>query len=153
MTAIAKDAVVKIHYTLQNTEEQVVDTTDGKDPLEYVHGNGYLIPGLEKELEGKTSGDKLAVTIAPDEAYGQREEHLLVEVSKAGFKGDSEPAPGMAVQVTTEQGERLAYIQDVQDETVTLDMNHPLAGETLHFDVEVVDVEPGQEQGKIITDI
>ncbi|MCB0736629.1 MAG: peptidylprolyl isomerase [Bacteroidetes bacterium] len=140
MTAIAKDKVVRINYTLRNDQNMVVDSTDGREPLAYIQGNGHLISGLESQLEGKVSGDKLKTSIAPADAYGEKEDSLLVNVSKEGFRGDQEPQVGMQVQVTTDQGERLAHIDSINGDVVVLDMNHPLAGETLHFEVEVIEV-------------
>ena len=137
---ISKDSVVTMNYTLKNDAGEVMDTSAGREPLVYLHGVGGLIPGLEKELEGKAADDKLNVIIAPEDAYGTRKDDLLKVVSKDGFQGDEELAVGMRVQLDTEQGPVIAEISDIADNDVTLDLNHPLADMTLHFDVEVLEV-------------
>ncbi|WP_027419852.1 FKBP-type peptidyl-prolyl cis-trans isomerase [Crocinitomix catalasitica] len=137
---IAKESVVTMNYTLKNDAGEVMDTSEGREPLVYLHGVGGLIPGLEKELEGKVVADKLNVVIAPEDAYGSRKDDLLKVVSKDGFQGEEELSVGMRVQLDTEQGPVVAEISDIKENDVTLDLNHPLADMTLHFDVEIVDV-------------
>jgi FKBP-type peptidyl-prolyl cis-trans isomerase SlyD len=137
---IAKDSVVTMNYTLKNDAGEIMDTSEGREPLTYLHGVGGLIPGLESELEGKAAADKLKVVIAPEHAYGNRRDDLLRVVSKDGFQGDEELTEGMRVQLDTEQGPVVAVIAKIEDKDVTLDMNHPLADMTLHFDVEVINV-------------
>lgn len=137
---IAKDSVVTMNYTLKNDAGEIMDTSEGREPLVYLHGVGALIPGLEGELEGKTTNDKLNVVIAPENAYGNRRDDLLRVVSKEGFQGTEELTEGMRVQLDTEQGPVVAVVADIKENDVTLDLNHPLADMTLHFDVEVVSV-------------
>ena len=139
---IAKDSVVTMNYTLKNDAGEVMDTSAGRDPLVYLHGVGALIPGLENELEGKMSNDKVSAVIAPEDAYGARSEDLLRVVSKDGFQGEEELLEGMRVQLDTEHGPMVAVVSAITGDEVTLDMNHPLADMTLYFDVEVVDVRP-----------
>jgi len=143
---IVKDSVVTINYTLKNDAGEVLDTSDGREPLVYLHGVGGLIPGLEKELEGKKATDKLEVTVPPEEAYGSKRDDLLRVVSKQGFQGDEEIVPGMRVQLETDQGPAVAMVSGIEGENVTLDLNHPLADMTLHFDVEVVNVREAQAE-------
>jgi FKBP-type peptidyl-prolyl cis-trans isomerase SlyD len=142
---IEKHSVVSMNYTLKNSEGILLDTSDGREPLVYLHGVGGLIPGLEKELEGKGASDKLEAVIAPEDAYGTRQENLTQVVPKNGFQGDEEMVEGMQVQLDTEQGPMIARISKIEDEEVTLDMNHPLADMTLHFDVEILDVREATE--------
>lgn len=137
---ISKNKVVQIHYTLKNKEGQVLDSSANAEPLAYIHGIGALIPGLEKELDGKTQGDKLLAVIAPEDAYGQWDSNKEHVVSKQGFKGDEELRSGMRVQVDTGQGHAVAMVTKIEGDAVTLDLNHPLAGMTLHFDVEIMGV-------------
>lgn len=137
---IAKDSVVTMNYTLKNDAGEIMDTSEGRTPLVYLHGVGGLIPGLEKELEGKAANDKISVVIAPEDAYGSKSEDLFRTVSKDGFQGEEELLEGMRVQLDTEQGPMIAVVSAINDREVTLDMNHPLADMTLHFDVEVLDV-------------
>lgn len=137
---ISKDSVVTMNYTLKNDAGEVMDTSAGRAPLVYLHGVGALIPGLERELEGKSANDKLAVVIAPENAYGERSEELMRVVSKDGFQGEEELMEGMRVQLDTEQGPMIAVVVKITGTEVTLDMNHPLADMTLYFDVEIVNV-------------
>ena len=138
--------MVSINYTLKDSEGKVLDTSDGREPLVYLHGIGALIPGLEKELEGKEKGHDVNAVIPPEEGYGQRREDLLKVVSKDGFQGDEEMKVGMQVQLQTEQGPAIAVISGIEENDVTLDLNHPLADMTLHFDVNVVDVREASEE-------
>lgn len=137
---IAENAAVSIHYTLTNDAGEVLDSSQGQEPLDYVHGGGQIIPGLEAALEGKEAGDTLQVTIAPEDGYGPRHEELIQPVPREAFEGVEDIEPGMQFQAQSEQGVQLVTVTAVDDTTVTVDANHPLAGETLHFDVEVASV-------------
>ena len=97
-------------------------------------------------MEGKSQGDKLEVTISPEDGYGERQENMVQKVSKSGFQGDEELVVGMQVQVETQNGPAIAMVTEIMGEDVTLDMNHPLAGVTLNFDVEVVDVREATDE-------
>ncbi|MCF7923423.1 MAG: peptidylprolyl isomerase [Candidatus Marinimicrobia bacterium] len=144
---IQKDKVVSIDYTLTNNHGEVLDSSSGREPLAYLHGNGGLIPGLEKELEGKVKGDKLVAIIAPEQAYGLRTEELVQEIPLKNFHDASEVKVGVQFQVENEHEVRIATVTAVGENSATVDMNHPLADETLHFDVEVMDVrEPTKEE-------
>jgi FKBP-type peptidyl-prolyl cis-trans isomerase SlyD len=143
---VAADKVVTIHYTLTNDEGKVLDSSSGGEPLAYIHGHGNLIPGLEKQLEGKSSGDKLNVRIAPADGYGERDKALVQKVPRRSF-GGNKVTPGMQFQAQTPSGEpRVATVLSLQGDMVTVDMNHPLAGESLNFDVEVTDVRDATEE-------
>ena len=137
---IAHEKVVSIHFTLTNKEGTVLDSSSGSDPLAYLHGFGNIIPGLENALEGKATGDKLSVTVEPEQGYGARDERLVQAVPRSAFKGVEELSPGMQFQAQGPQGTRLVVVTQVADDEVTVDANHPLAGQTLHFDVEVSEV-------------
>jgi FKBP-type peptidyl-prolyl cis-trans isomerase SlyD len=137
---IAHEKVVSIHYTLKNKEGTVLDSSSGSDPLAYLHGFGNIIPGLENALEGKEKGEKLAVTVEPEQGYGARDEQLVQAVPRSAFKGVDDLAPGMQFQAQGPQGARLVVVTQVAQDVVTVDANHPLAGQTLHFDVEVSEV-------------
>lgn len=137
---IAQDKVVLIHYTLTNDAGETIDSSSGGDPLAYIHGQGNIIPGLEKALEGKQSGDKLSVKVAPAEGYGERDDKLVQQVPKRQF-GGANLKPGMQFHAQTSHGHaRVVTVVRIQGDMVTVDGNHPLAGETLNFDVEVADV-------------
>ena len=137
---ITADRVVTIHYTLKNDAGAVLDSSAGGDPLVYIHGHGNLVAGLEKALEGKPEGAALAVVVLPAEGYGERDEKLLQRVPKRSLQGSGQIKKGMQFQARTEDGMRLFTVTAVIGDMVSLDGNHPLADQTLHFDVEVVGV-------------
>ena len=137
---IEDNKVVQMHYHLKDEKGTVLDSSQGKEPLSYIHGAGNIIIGLEKQLSGKAAGDKLNAVVAPAEGYGERDDSLVQVVPKSGFQGDEELQVGMQVQVGTQEGNAIATVAKIEGEDVTLDVNHPLAGVTLTFDVEVVEV-------------
>lgn len=137
---IDKDMVVSIHYTLKNDNDEIMDSSEGRDPLAYIHGYGYLIPGLEEQLNGKKAGDSLNAMVKPEDGYGLRDDTLVHKVPKANFKGDGELTAGMQVKVETNDGGKIAVVKSVSGEEVVLDLNHPLSGMNLHFAVQVKDV-------------
>ena len=134
---IAKNKVVSIDYTLTNPEGQVIDTSTGRGPLTYLHGANNLIPGLESALEGKGENESLKVTIPPEQAYGVHNPQGVQQVPASAFKGAPELKVGMQFESHGEQGHQQVRITKIEGETVTIDMNHPLAGVTLNFDVTV----------------
>ena len=137
---IAKDKVVSIDYTLSDAQGGVIDSSNGQEPLHYLHGGGNIIPGLEKALEGKSVGDAVQVTVAPEEGYGAKDQDLIQDVPRAAF-GGVEVKPGMQFRAEGKNaGSRMVTVVSVQPETVRIDANHPLAGKTLHFDVKVMTV-------------
>ncbi len=137
---IMADRVVLIHYTLKDDNGAVLDSSAGGEPLAYIQGHGNLVPGLEKALEGQQEGSTLAVSIAPADGYGVRDEGLIQRVPKRSLQGAGELKKGMQFQARTEDGMRLFTVTAVVGDMVTLDGNHPLADQTLNFDVEVVTV-------------
>tara|TARA_B110000037_G_scaffold97504_1_gene114280 strand:+ start:3410 stop:3925 length:516 start_codon:yes stop_codon:yes gene_type:complete len=137
---IAKESVVTMNYTLKNNEGEIIDTSEGREPLVYLHGVGALIQGLENELAGKSAGDKSQIVITPENAYGTRLDDLVRVVSKDGFQGEEELTEGMRVQLDTEHGPAIALVVKIDEAEVTLDLNHPLADMTLHFDVDITAV-------------
>jgi FKBP-type peptidyl-prolyl cis-trans isomerase SlyD len=143
---IAKDSVVAIDYTLTNSEGEVIDSSEGGEPLHYLHGAGNIIVGLESELEGKSSGDSLSVDVKSELAYGQRVEALVQEVPKEAFGELGELEVGMRFQAETEQGPVPVMVTGLTDETVTVDGNHPLAGQDLHFEVTVKEVREASKE-------
>lgn len=140
MTAIANDTVVSFNYTLTNEQGEVLDKSNG-EPLAYLHGHHNIIPGLENALVGKTVGDKLTVTVEPKDGYGEYLAEAVQEVPRANFQGVDNISAGMQFQTQTEDGHvMLVTVKDVNDDVVIVDGNHPLAGVTLTFDVEIVEV-------------
>ena len=144
---ISQDKVVIMHYTLRDDAGKVLDSSSGGDPLAYLHGQGNIVPGLEKALEGRTVGDKLTVTVAPAEGYGQRDPALVQQVPRRAFQGVPSIKPGMQFHAQTEHGPRTVVVTRVVGDLVTIDGNHPLAGENLNFEVEITEVrEPTEEE-------
>lgn len=140
MTTITNDTVVQFHYTLTDSDGKVLDKS-ADEPLAYLHGHHNIIPGLEKALEGKQVGDKLTVTVQPEDAYGAYIEEAIQEVPRSNFQGVDNIESGMQFQSQTDDGHvMLVTVKDVTDDTVVVDGNHPLAGVTLTFDVEITEV-------------
>ncbi len=143
---IESKKVVTLNYTLKNDAGDVLDTSDGQGPLAYIHGVGMMIPGLETELSGKTVGDKLNVAVPSEGAYGSRDEGLVQKVPLTQFDQPEQVIPGNQFEINGPQGPMLATIQSVEDDNVTVDLNHPLADMTLHFDVEIVEIRDATEE-------
>ncbi len=143
---ISDNKVVSIHYTLTNDAGEVIDSSEGREPLPYLAGAGNIIAGLESALEGKSVGDKLDVRVAPEDGYGERHEQMIQEVPRSAFDGVDDIQVGMHFQAQSDHGPVSVVVTALTDETVTVDGNHPLAGEHLNFAVEVVDVRDASEE-------
>jgi FKBP-type peptidyl-prolyl cis-trans isomerase SlyD len=139
---ISENKVVLIHYTLKDNAGEVLDSSEEKEPLAFIQGIGNIIVGLEDAMVGKAVGDKVNTTVTPDKGYGERSDENIHKVPLSGFEadGDEKLVVGMQVRVETNDGINIADVASIDGEEVTLDLNHPLAGEILHFDVEVVDI-------------
>ena len=137
---VARDAVVLIHYTLTNDAGEVLDSSAGAEPLAYLHGGGNIVSGLEEALEGKVAGDKLKVAVPAEKAYGTHDASLIQQLPKRSFQGIGEVKAGMRFTAQTEHGPRQVVVSRVVGDMVTVDGNHPLAGQALNFDVEVTEV-------------
>ncbi len=138
---IAKHKVVSIDYELTDDKGDVIDTSEGSEPLTYLHGTGNIIPGLENALEGKVSGEQINVSIQPADAYGHQRDELRQVVPRDEFKGIDDLQVGMRFRVPTESGEPLVVtVVEIEQDSVTVDGNHELAGVTLHFEVTIRDV-------------
>ncbi len=137
---IAKGKTVKLNYTLK-TDGKVVDTTTGKKPISFIYGEKHLLPNFEKALEGLKAGDKKSFTLEPKDAYGLVNPKAIVEVPKTNFPPKQELKPGMFFTAhDTKNGPLQGRIQELKGDKVVLNFNHPLAGKTLNFDVEVVSI-------------
>lgn len=144
---ISENSVVAIAYTLTNDEGQVLDTSAGGEPLVYLHGAQNIIPGLENALVGKQVGDKLKVSVQPAEGYGEYDAQLVQVVPKHLFAGVETIEAGMQFHAQTDYGMQVVTVAAVEGDEVTVDGNHPLAGQTLNFDVEVMSIrEASQEE-------
>jgi FKBP-type peptidyl-prolyl cis-trans isomerase SlyD len=137
---VARNRVVSIEFTLTGEDGAVIDTSAGDEPLSYIHGTGTLVDALEAAMEGKGPSDKVSLTLPPEKAYGVRDDSIVFTVPRTQFPADEEPEVGMEVMLQGDGEGRMVTIVDLNDDEVTLDGNHPLAGLTLRFDVEIVDV-------------
>lgn len=138
--SIADKKVVSIQYTVLDDQGQIIDTSDGGEPLVFLCGAQNIIPGLEEALMGKNTGDELKVTVPAEKAYGEYNEEGVQQVPMEAFEGVESIEPGMAFTAETEQGPMNLIVTAVEGEMVTVDANHPLAGKDLTFDVAVEDV-------------
>lgn len=140
-TTVAEGKIVLFHYTLTNETGDVIDSSEGRDPLPYLHGAGNIVPGLERQMGQREVGDKFRATVEPAEAYGNRQEPGEQAVERGAFPDDAPVQPGMQFVAQTPDGQKIPlWITRVEEDQVFVDHNHPLAGVTLHFDVEIVEV-------------
>jgi FKBP-type peptidyl-prolyl cis-trans isomerase SlyD len=148
MDAIADGLVAIIHYTLKNDAGEVLDSSDGGDPLPYLHGASNIVPGLERELAGLAVGASKDVDVKPEEGYGTVNPDMIQEVPRDAFPDDAPVEPGAQFMMQGENGQGIPiWVTQVTETTVTIDGNHPLAGETLHFSIKVEGIrEPTDEE-------
>src|SRR5262245_37211045 len=137
---IAADKVVTFHYSLRDSAEEFIESSEGKDPATYMHGHANIVPGLEEQMAGKQAGDKFTATVPPEQAYGLRGSNAIQRVPIKHLMNPGKLAEGQLVAVNTRQGPRHALVVKVGHFNVDLDLNHPLAGRTLVFDIDIVDV-------------
>lgn len=137
---IGKNSVVAINYTLTNDAGEVMDSSEGREPLTYLHGANNLIPGLENELEGKTAGASFKVSIAAADGYGESDPSMIQTVPREMFRGVENIEVGMGFTAQGPQGQQHIVVTAVNGDEITVDGNHPMAGKTLHFAVEVISV-------------
>ncbi|MFQ5635388.1 MAG: peptidylprolyl isomerase [Gammaproteobacteria bacterium] len=143
---IDNNCVVSLHYTLTNDQGEELDSSAGKEPLQYLHGGAGIIPGLEQELVGREVGDKFVVVIRPEDGYGESRSELVGVVPRGQFPDGQEVQPGMQFQTQGPDGEsQLVTVTSVDGDSVTIDANHPLAGQVLHFDVSVEHIRDATE--------
>jgi FKBP-type peptidyl-prolyl cis-trans isomerase SlyD len=142
---IEKDRVVSFHYSVAEQGKESLETSEGREPLMILVGHGNIIPGLEKAMEGRQAGDKFSAEVAAAEAYGEVQPGMIQRVPKKYFKG-SKLAPGMQVVLQTKFGPRPVTVQKVGMSVVDVDLNHPMAGKDLKFDIEIVDVREAQAE-------
>ena len=144
---IGDKLVVSMHYKLTDAEGTVIDSSEGSDPLTYLHGAGNIIPGLEKELVGKTEGATMQVTVDPSEGYGELNPEMIQTVPREAFQGVESIEAGMTFQAEGPDGSaQHIVVKEVDGDNIIIDANHPLAGKELNFDVEVVSVREATEE-------
>ena len=143
---IEKDRAVRFHYTVGEVGQPATESSSGGEPLAILIGHGNIIPGLEKAMEGREAGETFSVDVPAADAYGERKEGLTQRIPKKHF-GNQKLEPGMQVVLQTNFGPRAVTIEKVGLTAVDVDINHPMAGKDLHFDIEIVDVrEASQEE-------
>lgn len=143
---ISKNTIASIEYTLRDDEGEIIDSSEGDSPLEVLVGQGQLIPGLEKALMGLEAGKELKISVNPEEAYGDYNPELEVVVPMSQIKTDDEIEEGVHFQVETPDGTLIYEVQKIEGDKVTMNGNHPLAGQVLHFEVKVVSVRAATEE-------
>lgn len=139
MTAetVRNGKVVTMHYTLKGDDGEVIDSTAGEEPMAYLHGASNIVPGLERQMQGKNVGDAFEAVVAPEDGYGLREGDPIT-LPRNSFPDDVELEEGTPVMLESDDGDELpAWITEITDEHVVLDPNHPLAGVTLHFSIQI----------------
>ena len=142
---IEKDRVVRFHYSVAEQGQAAIESSQGREPLPILYGHGNIIPGLEKAMDGREAGESFSVDVPAAEAYGEKREGLSQRVPKKHF-GEQRLAPGMQVVLNTNFGPRAVTIEKVGMSVVDVDLNHPMAGKDLHFEVEIVDVREASEE-------
>jgi FKBP-type peptidyl-prolyl cis-trans isomerase SlyD len=148
MSAVVSDkSVVTVHYKLTDDQGNVLDSSDGSQPMAYLHGAGNIIPGLEKALTGKGEGDSLKVRVEPAEGYGEVNPDGIKTIEKAAFEGVESVEVGMAFEAKAPDGTtQEIVVKKVEGDKVTIDTNHPLAGVALNFDIQIVGVREATEE-------
>lgn len=139
--------VVTLHYSVYSNDEELLDSSRDEEPLVFMQGRGFVIPGLDDGLLGKSPGDKFTLNVNSEEAYGEYSESLVQQVPLSMFEG-MEVEPGMQFRATTDDGDIPVIITEITDDVATVDANHPLAGMDLVFDVEVLEVRVATEDEK-----
>ena len=144
---VSKDKAVSMHYTLKNDAGEVIDSSEGKEPLDFLQGHGNIIPGLESALEGANKGDKIEISVEPEQGYGLKMQDAIQEIPRSALQGIDEVTIGMQLQSQDQDGNAFVVTVIEQDkEKITVDANHPLAGETLHFSVSIEDVRDAEAE-------
>lgn len=142
MEQVKKGDTVSVNYHGRLKDGSTFDTSEGRPPLEFTVGNGQVIKGFDDAVLDMKVGDKKTVNIPVEEAYGERSQEMLVQIPRTDFPSDIEPEVGMELQMSDDQGHVFpVVIAEVQDDAIILDANHPLAGEDLTFDIEVVKID------------
>lgn len=141
-----KDKVVTFHYTLKNSEGEEMESSRDRDPMSYLHGANNIITGLEKAMEGRAISDKFSVTVPPEEAYGVRAEQNIQRIPLKRLQGIGKISVGQILNLQTNKGPVQVTVVKVGRFNVDVDANHPLAGETLTFDVEITDIREASEE-------
>lgn len=143
---VAANKVVGIHYTLTNDAGEVLDSSQGGEPLFYLHGHSNIIPGLERQLEGLGVGDDFDVDVTPAEGYGEQDDNLVQEVPRSAFQGVDSVEAGMQFQTQGPNGPMVVTVVEANDQVVSIDANHPLAGVALNFKGKVESIRDARDE-------
>jgi len=143
---ISKYKAVTVHYSLSNNEGEVLDSSEEGEPLSFIHGIGALLPSLERSLEGKPVGEKIIISIEPEDAYGLRDESLVHTVTRDAFGDVDKLEVGMCFQSSEGQEAEGITISRINGDQITVDGNHPLAGVVLNFDIDILSVRDATEE-------
>lgn len=146
---IKANMVVCIDYTLTDEDGQIIDSSEGGEPLVYLHGHGHIIPGLENAIEGRRAGDELSVSVQPEDGYGVYREELVQQVPLEAFDGVDRVEPGMSFRAESAAGPMTVIVREVDGDSVTVDANHMLAGQVLNFQVAIKQVREASESEKL----
>ncbi len=145
--SIQEGKVVNLSYSLKNSTGEVLDQADAKDPFVYLHGAGQIVPGLESALGGLKVGDKKKVVVSAADGYGEIMDELKLTVSRAQFPGDLKVEPGMQFETKAPDGQGVVFtVESIEGDQISIDGNHPLAGQELHFDVEVLGIRDATQE-------
>lgn len=145
--SVTKDTVVSIHYTVKDASGKKIESSKGEEPLTYLHGHDQIISGLEKALKGKATGDKLNIKITPEEGYGAYNDSMVTTLKKAQFRDQKELKVGSIFQFSDPEGNPVVVrVKEIKGDSIIVDGNHPFAGLTLDFSVEVVDIRPATKE-------
>jgi len=138
---VKKDKVVEMHYTLKNDVGDVIDSSKGQEPMPFIQGRGNIVPGLESALEGMKIGESCDISVKPEDGYGVHHPEAIQEIPMSALQGIDNLEVGMQLQSQDEQGNPfVVHVKSINEDSVTIDANHPLAGETLHFSVSIENV-------------
>lgn len=143
---ISKDSVVSFHYTLKNEDNEKLESSDKNQPQVYLHGYNSMLAGIEKALEGKSTGEQISFTLPPAEAYGEKRADSMQRIPKKHLSGAKKWKPNMIATVETKEGQHQVTVIKVGHTMVTVDTNHPFAGLTLTFDLNIVDVREASDE-------
>ena len=143
---VEQDTVASVHYTGTFVDGEVFDSSEGRDPLVFLVGHGQMISGFEQEILGASAGEKREFTLTPDRAYGERDEDAVQQIERSQFPEGMELQVGMVVGAHSDQGPIQFTIKEINEDVVTADFNHQMAGMTLRFNVEVIEVRPASEE-------
>lgn len=145
---VSSGKVVSFSYTLSDDGGNTLEKTESGEPMQYLHGHQNIIPGLESQLEGMDIGDTKKVSVKPSDGYGEFDQNLVFKVPRENFPQGVEITPGMEFQTQTEAGPLIIRVEEVNEGHVMVNANHPMAGQTLHFDVKIEDVRDATSQEK-----